>query len=198
LGRIAELEAKGIHNTGSMNLGGSIATAGGLVFIAATNDALFRAFESRTGKLLWEHSIDGNGHTIPITYLGSNGKQYVVVMAGGGGGYFGGTPSDSVMAFALGEPGAAPELTTALPRSSVVAAKETPRMARDRLPDGENSDLVQRTCGTQCHDVATITSRRMTRVQWSAVIDNMVARGAKATPAQVAVILQYLTRHFGN
>ena len=198
LGRIAELEAKGIHNTGSMNLGGSIASAGGLVFIAATNDALFRAFESRTGKLLWEHRIDGNGHTIPITYLGSNGKQYVVVMAGGGGGYFGGTPSDSVMAFALAEPGAAPELTTALPRSSVVAAKETPRTAVERLPDGENRELVQRTCGTQCHDIATVTSRRMTRAQWSAVIDNMVARGAKATPAQVASILDYLTRHFGN
>ena len=52
---------------------------------------------------MWEQPIDANGHTIPITYLGKDGKQYVVIMAGGGGGYFGGTPSDSVMAFALGK-----------------------------------------------------------------------------------------------
>src|SRR6185312_11720796 len=54
LGRIEALEAIGVRDTGSPNLGGSIATAGGVVFIGATNDSRFRAFESRTGKLLWE------------------------------------------------------------------------------------------------------------------------------------------------
>ena len=103
LGTVPALEALGVKNTGTVNLGGSIATAGGLVFIGATNDSRFRAFESKTGQLLWEQPIDANGHTIPITYLGKDGKQYVAIMASGGGGFFGGTPSDSLMAFALGE-----------------------------------------------------------------------------------------------
>jgi quinoprotein glucose dehydrogenase len=102
LGTMPLLEEKGVKNTGAPNLGGSIATAGGLVFIGATNDSRFHAFDSKSGRLVWEQPIDANGHTIPITYLGKDGKQYVAIMAGGGGGYFGGTPSDSVIAFALG------------------------------------------------------------------------------------------------
>ena len=81
LGTIPALEAQGVKNTGALSLGGSIATAGGLVFIGATNDSRFRAFESKSGRLLWEQPIDANGHTIPITYLGKNGKQYVAIMA---------------------------------------------------------------------------------------------------------------------
>ena len=54
LGTSDEMEAKGIHNTGAFGQGGPIATAGGLVFIAGTNDKRFRAFDSRTGKVLWE------------------------------------------------------------------------------------------------------------------------------------------------
>ncbi len=50
LGTVDALEAIGVHNTGALNLGGSIATAGGLVFIAATNDSRFRAFDSKTGR----------------------------------------------------------------------------------------------------------------------------------------------------
>ena len=53
LGSFRELEAQGLKNTGTPNVGGTIATAGGLVFVAATNDATFRAFDSRTGKELW-------------------------------------------------------------------------------------------------------------------------------------------------
>jgi glucose dehydrogenase len=83
LGSSDELEAKGIHNTGAFGQGGSIATAGGLVFIAGTNDAGFRAFESKTGKLLWETKLDGEGHTNPLTYTGRNGKQYVVIVSSG-------------------------------------------------------------------------------------------------------------------
>jgi quinoprotein glucose dehydrogenase len=100
LGIVEELEAKGVHNTGTVNLGGSIATAGGLVFIAATNDSRFRAFDARTGKQLWVEKIDANGHTSPITYQGKDGKQYVAIMAGGGG-FFGAPSSDALVAFAL-------------------------------------------------------------------------------------------------
>jgi glucose dehydrogenase len=83
LGTSDEMEARGVHNTGAFGQGGSIATAGGLVFIAGTNDKRFRAFESRTGKLLWEMKLDAEGHTNPMTYVGRNGKQYVVIVSSG-------------------------------------------------------------------------------------------------------------------
>ena len=83
LGTSDDLEAKGIHHTGAFGQGGPIATGGGLVFIAGTNDRRFRAFDSRTGKLLWETKLDAEGHTNPMTYLGRNGKQYVVVVSSG-------------------------------------------------------------------------------------------------------------------
>jgi glucose dehydrogenase len=83
LGTSDEMEAKGVHNTGAFGQGGSIATASGLVFIAGTIDKRFRAFESRTGKMLWETTLDGEGHTNPVTYLGRNGKQYVVIVSSG-------------------------------------------------------------------------------------------------------------------
>jgi glucose dehydrogenase len=85
LGVYEDLEARGITNTGAVNLGGSLATAGGLVFIAATNDSRFRAFDSATGKRLWEKRLDGSGNNSPITYRGNDGRQYVVLVSGGAG-----------------------------------------------------------------------------------------------------------------
>jgi quinoprotein glucose dehydrogenase len=83
LGTMDEMEAKGVRNTGALGQGGSIVTAGGLVFIAGTIDKRFRAFESRTGKLLWEGKLDTEGHTNPMTYMGRNGKQYVAIVSSG-------------------------------------------------------------------------------------------------------------------
>jgi quinoprotein glucose dehydrogenase len=104
LGIVEELEAKGIHNTGTQNLGGSIVTAGGVVFIAGTTDHRFRAFDSRTGKVLWEAQLEANGHATPMTYLGEkSGKQFVVIAAGGGGFLrsLSKTLSDTVVAYTL-------------------------------------------------------------------------------------------------
>jgi quinoprotein glucose dehydrogenase len=95
-----ELDAKGVHGTGTLNFGGSIATAGGLVFIAATKDQRFHAFEAATGKLLWETKLDTGSYTVPMTYAGKNGKQYVVLVASGGS-FYDTTSGDSVIAFAL-------------------------------------------------------------------------------------------------
>ena len=83
LGTIEELEAKGIHNTGAFGQGGPIVTAGGLVFIAGTMDKRFRAFDSHTGERLWETKLDTEGHTNPMTYMGRNGKQYVLIATSG-------------------------------------------------------------------------------------------------------------------
>ena len=86
LGVVDELEARGVHNTGSQNLGGSIVTAGGLVFIAGTTDHRLRAFDSQTGKQLWETQLEANGHATPMTFRGQNsGKQFIVIASGGGG-----------------------------------------------------------------------------------------------------------------
>ena len=102
LGEFAELKAKGIEGTGTFNVGGSIVTKGGLLFIGATQDEKFRAFDS--GKRLWEHSLSAGGYATPCTYS-VGGKQYVVIAAGGGGRLIGrgGTRSgDEFVAFALG------------------------------------------------------------------------------------------------
>jgi quinoprotein glucose dehydrogenase len=97
LGGMSELKQK----TGTPNLGGSIVTAGGLVFIGATMDSRFRAFDAKTGEQLWATELEASAHATPITYLGKHrGKQFVVIAAGGGG-YFKGKVSDTLAAFAL-------------------------------------------------------------------------------------------------
>lgn len=83
LGITAELP-EGRKRTGRLNLGGPIATAAGLVFIGATNDRRFRAFDSRTGEELWVTELPLSAHAVPVTYAGDDGKQYVAVVAAGG------------------------------------------------------------------------------------------------------------------
>jgi len=84
LGEHKELTARGIPPTGTQNMGGSVVTAGGLVFIGATQDEKFRAFDKSTGKVLWEADLPAGGYASPSTYE-VDGKQYVVIAAGGGG-----------------------------------------------------------------------------------------------------------------
>ena len=86
LGEYPELVAKGLRNTGSENYGGPIVTAGGLVFIGATNaDRKFRAFDKATGKLLWETVLPGPGRATPAMFE-VNGRQFVVIATGTAGG----------------------------------------------------------------------------------------------------------------
>ncbi|HEY2017482.1 MAG TPA: pyrroloquinoline quinone-dependent dehydrogenase [Bryobacteraceae bacterium] len=80
-GRVESLEKIGVKNTGSYNIGGSVATASGLLFIGATDDQRLHAYESKTGKLLWETNLPANAYANPITYQGKDGKQYVVIAA---------------------------------------------------------------------------------------------------------------------
>ena len=87
--------------TGTENFGGTIVTAGGLVFIGGTKDEMFHAFDKMTGKLLWQAKIPAGGYATPSTYS-VKGKQYVVIPASGGGKLR--TPAaDSIVAFALPE-----------------------------------------------------------------------------------------------
>ncbi|HEX4166967.1 MAG TPA: c-type cytochrome, partial [Bryobacteraceae bacterium] len=84
LGEYPELAAQGIKNTGSENHGGSVVTAGGLLFIGATHyDSKFRAFDKKTGRLLWETVLPYAANATPAVYEVA-GKEYIAVAAGGG------------------------------------------------------------------------------------------------------------------
>jgi quinoprotein glucose dehydrogenase len=199
LGRIEALEAIGVHDTGTVNLGGSISTAGGLVFIGATNDARFRAFDSKTGKLRWEVKLEANGHTSPITYMGRDGRQYVVLMASGGGGFLGGPLSNSLVAFALPDVHRKP-LPVSVSKAVAAAAAATrgaPKVGAFTpvaLPAGGEKALVEKTCGSGCHSIEVVTSQRMNETDWNSLVQNMVARGASASDAEVKVIVDYLAK----
>ncbi len=90
---------KSLATLGSPNLGGAIVTSGGLAFIGATLDQMIRAFDVETGEELWRNPLPAGGKATPMTYVGSDGRQYVVIAAGGDGSRFG--RSDALVAFAL-------------------------------------------------------------------------------------------------
>ena len=98
LGDLPELKAKGITGTGAEAYGGPIVTAGGVVFIGATQDEKMRALDKRTGAILWEASLPAAGYATPSTYM-VGGRQFVVIAAGGG--KLGTKSSDTYVAFAL-------------------------------------------------------------------------------------------------
>lgn len=98
LGEYAELTARGIPPTGTENYGGPVVTASGLIFIGATADETFRAFDKDTGKVLWKTKLPFGGNATPSTYM-VDGRQFVVISAGGGKS---GRPSGGkLVAFAL-------------------------------------------------------------------------------------------------
>ena len=105
---LTETLPEGKQNTGTNNLAGPMATAGGLVFIGSTTDSRFRAFDSKTGKELWTQKLEYTATAVPMTFLGKNGKQYVAIVAAsggtGGGGRGGAAPANQnqgLMVFAL-------------------------------------------------------------------------------------------------
>lgn len=105
VGTTRDMNVLGLHTnaplpTGIFSMGGNIVTAGGLIFMGATADDYLRAFDVRDGKELWKGRLDAGGQATPITYIGADGRQYVVIAAGGHGGLR--TRSgDAVQAFAL-------------------------------------------------------------------------------------------------
>jgi len=100
LGELPELTARGIPLTGTENYGGPVATAGGVLFIGATKDEKFRAFDTSDGRLLWETTLPAGGYATPAVYE-AGGRQFVVIAAGGG--KMGTKSGDTYVAFALPE-----------------------------------------------------------------------------------------------
>jgi len=91
----------GAPETGSPSIGGSIVTAGGLVFIGATNDRRFRAFDSASGVQLWETELPASAFATPMTYRGPKSRKQFVVVAAGGGNDYEQAVSDELIAYAL-------------------------------------------------------------------------------------------------
>ena len=100
LGEIEELIQRGIPPTGTENYGGPVVTAGGILFIGASKDGYFRAFDKNTGEELWKYKLPAGGYATPSVYQ-ADGKQYVVIACGGG--KMSTSSGDSYMAFVLGE-----------------------------------------------------------------------------------------------
>ena len=101
-GEFPELAEQGLRNTGSENYGGPVVTAGGVLFIGATNhDRKFRAFDKTTGKLLWETTLPAAGNATPAVYE-VDGREFVVIAAGGG--KWGNPSGGTYVAFALPQP----------------------------------------------------------------------------------------------
>lgn len=98
LGEFPELTERGIPSTGTENYGGPVVTAGGLLFIAASQDERFRAFDKDSGAILWETQLPAGGYATPATYA-IDGRQYVVIAAGGG--KMGTKSGDTYLAYAL-------------------------------------------------------------------------------------------------
>jgi quinoprotein glucose dehydrogenase len=109
LGVFDDLKARGFAKTGTPNIGGTIATAGGVVFIGGTIDQRFRAFDAQTGAELWETTLEASAHATPMTFMGRDRRQYVVIAAGGDG-LLVSQPGSKIVAFAL--------RTTTSPRTS--------------------------------------------------------------------------------
>ena len=96
---LGEMPGSGLKNTGSENYGGPVVTASGLLFIGATTyDSKFRAFDARTGTVLWETTLPAPGNATPAVYE-VDGRQFVVI--GAGGGKWGAPSGGSYVAFAL-------------------------------------------------------------------------------------------------
>ena len=98
LGDLPQARAPDDPPTGAENYGGPVVTAGGLVFIAATKDEKLRAFDKRTGELLWTTALPAGGYATPAVYE-AGGRQYVVIAAGGG--KMGTRSGDSYLAYRL-------------------------------------------------------------------------------------------------
>jgi glucose dehydrogenase len=167
LGEFEELTRRGVPKTGAPNLGGSIVTAGGLVFIGATNDSKFRAFDKETGEEIWTTDLPASGHATPMTFLGpKSGRQFVVISAGGGNKYntrFTG----KLMAFALPREGdaAEPRVISAVKkpvfRAEYKGMDETlpAAVARQPVPFSHRIHAGARIGCQSCHPGATTAAR---------------------------------------
>jgi quinoprotein glucose dehydrogenase len=192
-----------LQKTGRPNVGGPLATAGGLIFIGATDDSRFRAFDTRQGRELWSFRLGASAHATPVSYLGRSGRQYVAVISAGGS-YLGSPNTASrLVVFALpraGEQGvaAAASASQAAVRESAPAPVAA-AVARSSNPDvfapGPEQGFVQKAC-TTCHVAAQVTNQRKNRAEWAATVEKMVGFGAQVPDNKFDAVVDYLARNY--
>jgi quinoprotein glucose dehydrogenase len=190
----------GKQNTGRPGLGGAIVTASGLTFLGATDDARFRAFETRTGKEIWTVKLPASAESTPITYADAKGQQYIAVVATGGFGIGAALASDALVVFSLsGESTdtlAAPLPTQNSTQSAAPAViASAPLPGQNHLPPAPGHDLTVRVC-SGCHSPDLAASQRLSAQEWNSLVQNMSARGAVATDEEFDQISGYLARSF--
>jgi quinoprotein glucose dehydrogenase len=200
LGSFEELDKLGVPKTGTPTTnGGSTSTAGGLVFTGVSYDGKFRAFDSRTGEELWTYYMGADSNSVPISYLGKDGKQYVAVFASAGD-HKPQLPG-TLFVFALSPNGQQTTTQrTNLPSALPVAGNAAPAPAAAgkniALPGESGKAVMERMC-TPCHGIENIVRSRKTAKEWGDVVDDMVSRGAQGTNAEVDQVIDYLTKSFG-
>jgi quinoprotein glucose dehydrogenase len=186
----------GKQDTGRPGLGGAIVTAGGLTFVGATDDARFRAFETKSGKELWTVKLPASAESTPITYADAKGQQYIAVVATGGFGVGAALAGDALVVFSLtGE--STDVLTQGIEKQSApppAAIASTPS-TQNHLPPGPGHDLTVRVC-SGCHSPEVAANQRLTPQEWNSLVQSMAARGAVATDNEFDQITSYLARSF--
>jgi quinoprotein glucose dehydrogenase len=189
----------GKQNTGRPGLGGAIVTASGLTFVGATDDARFRAFDTRTGKEIWTVKLPASAEATPISYADAKGQQYIAVVATGGFGIGAALAGDSVVVFSLSGTESTELLTQSLAKpqnaSSAANAMASVPSAQNPLPPGPGHDLMVRVCSA-CHSPDIAANQHLNAQEWNGLVQNMSARGAVATDEEFDQITDYLARSF--
>jgi quinoprotein glucose dehydrogenase len=182
-----------------------------LTFIGATDDARFRAFDTSTGRELWTYRLPASAESIPITYTGDHGKQYIAIVATGGGLLNSPLLSDELIAFKLddgagGEPNIVqaslnPAVSQPLPPgfAQTIPNPNSKNMIPGRfaelLPQGPGRDVTIRACST-CHGLDVMANQHLSPQEWTNVVQTMSARGTIATPEELNRIQTYLAISF--
>jgi quinoprotein glucose dehydrogenase len=197
---------EGRQNTGRPGLGGAIITATGLIFIGATDDARFRAFDEASGKEIWMVKLPASAESTPITYADAGGTQYVAVVATGGGLIGAPLASDAVIAYSLS---GTKSVSSVLDGNSPAAAATPPGSADNEryvvahldsaqsspFPPGPGRELMLKVC-SGCHSANVSASKRMDAQDWHSLVQTMAGRGAVATDEDFDEISSYLARSF--
>ena len=185
----------GKQNTGRPGLGGAIVTAGGLTFLGATDDARFRAFETKTGKEIWTVKLPASAESTPITYADAKGRQYIAVVATGGFGIGAALASDTLVVFSLTGESIDTLAAPVNSQSAAPAVAASVPSSQNHLPPGPGHDLTVRVCSA-CHLPDLAASQRLSEQEWNSLVQNMSARGAVATDEEFDEITGYLARSF--
>jgi quinoprotein glucose dehydrogenase len=187
----------GKQNTGRPGLGGAIVTAGGLTFVGATDDARFRAFETKTGKEIWTVKLPASAESTPITYADAKGQQYIAVVATGGLLIGAALAGDSVVVFSLTGESTDTLAAMAKPQNAAPVANAVVSVpsAPTHLPPGPGHDLTVRVCSA-CHSPDLAAGQHLSAQEWNSLVQNMSARGAVATAEEFDQITDYLAKSF--